>query len=172
MRPNKPDTPHAAMRTQTQDRRQRRGFTEAKFTVVKAACIVAIVAIVVIVLMPRPGPHRTLRAHFTASESQISAFAGILETFRVDNGSYPSGTNGLQDLLRQPATATNWHGPYIKDITKDPWDREYVYDFPGKHTESGYAYDLYSLGPPRENHPIANWTRVDLKTGTNRRPGR
>jgi general secretion pathway protein G len=155
------------MKPQPHDGCRRRGFTEAGLTVVKAACIVAIVTIVVIVLMPR-FDGSPLRARITASGNQISAFAGILETFRVGNGSYPSGTNGLLDLLRQPLGATNWHGPYIKDITKDPWDREYVYDFPGKHTESGYAYDLYSLGPPRENHPIANWTRVDLKIGANR----
>jgi hypothetical protein len=25
----------------------------------------------------------------------------------------------LQDLVRQPAATTNWHGPYAQDIPKD-----------------------------------------------------
>jgi general secretion pathway protein G len=94
--------------------------------------------------------------------SQIALFRIQLGAFRIDNGFYPDGTNGLQDLVRQPVGATNWHGPYSPGIPKDPWAQDYVYECPGKHSASGYPYDLLSLGPPGASNPVANWANSDL----------
>ncbi|PWU09643.1 MAG: hypothetical protein C5B50_26960 [Verrucomicrobia bacterium] len=70
----------------------------------------------------------------------------------------PSGTNGLRALVTAPTATTNWHGPYLNEIPKDPWGHEYIYACPGKHS----SYDLYSLGPGK-NSPIANWEHPSLR---------
>ena len=99
----------------------------------------------------------------TAALVQLHTFAAQLRAFRDDTGYYPPGTNGLQDLVRQPAGVANWHGPYAQHIPKDPWGCDYVYACPGEHTALGYPYDLLSLGPPGASNPIANWASPALK---------
>jgi general secretion pathway protein G len=93
----------------------------------------------------------------SAAMSEIQNLRTALDSFQVDNGFYPTNVSGLQDLIRRPIGATNWHGPYVGDIPKDPWGRDYVYECPGKHAAQGYPYDLLSIGPPGASNPIANW---------------
>ena len=95
--------------------------------------------------------------------TQVATLSKQLGAFRDDTGSYPTGTNALQGLLQQPSGVTNWHGPYTQETLKDPWGQNYVYEYPGKHTASGYPYDLLSLGPPGPSKPIANWANPHLK---------
>ena len=129
-------------------------------TLIEVLCVLTIAIILLIVVMPRHGHGN---ARLTATVTQIAVFKTQLGVFRDDNGFYPVGTNGLHDLVRQPAGTTNWHGPYAQDIPKDSWGQDYVYECPGKHAASGYPYDLLSLGPPGANEPIANWADPSLK---------
>jgi general secretion pathway protein G len=96
------------------------------------------------------------RAPIAAAQTQIATFRTALDSFRADNGFYPTGSNALQGLLERPAGAPNWRGPYLcsDSIPKDPWGHDYIYACPGRHNTS--SYDLSSTGPPREHMPIAN----------------
>ena len=80
--------------------------------------------------------------------------------FGVDNGFYPKGSNGLEDLIEEPSDATNWRGPYLKQgIPLDPWKNEYIYEYPGKRNENGY--DLMSMGPDGKiggDDDLINWS--------------
>jgi general secretion pathway protein G len=96
-----------------------------------------------------------------AAMTQIATFKTALDAFQVDNGFYPTGRDGLQALIKQPAGTTNWQGPYLNGIPKDPWGHEYFYECPGRHNTN--SYDISSPGPPRQNTPIENWTRPGLK---------
>ena len=98
---------------------------------------------------------RTRQANDTAVRTQINSFKTALDSFEIDNGYYPKGRNGLQELLVQPRDAVKWHGPYMDSIPKDPWQQEYTYECPGKHNPT--SYDIYSQGPPGEQAPIGNW---------------
>ena len=62
------------------------------------------------------------RAPIAAAETQIATFRTALDSFRADNGCYPTGSNALQGLLVRPAGAPNWRGPYVASdsISKDP----------------------------------------------------
>ncbi len=114
-----------------------------------------------------PGSHRTVRAAVEAATYEVRKFSEELDAFRQDTGFYPTGTNGLQDLVLQPHGCTNWQGSYIRgrppEIVLDPWNQPYVYEYPGKHAALGYPFDLYSPGPPGKNKPIANWHDPKLK---------
>lgn len=89
--------------------------------------------------------------------AQLSYLQNAFERFELDNGCFPPGTNGLDDLLVSPAWATNWHGPYIIRKFKDPWKHDYIYICPGQHTNEGYPYDLYTLGGRPFNRLGGNW---------------
>lgn len=136
--------------TQTQTaRRSRRGFT-----LVEMLLVLVILATLAAIVLPRLSG-RTEQARTTAVQTQLSSFKTALDAFEVDNGYYPKGRNGLQDLVVQPRDATSWHGPYLDSIPKDPWQQDYLYECPGKHNPA--SYDISSPGAPGQNTPIGNW---------------
>jgi general secretion pathway protein G len=92
-----------------------------------------------------------------AAGVQMGAFRTAFDMFKEDNGFYPTGTNGLNDLVVQPAGVTNWH-QYLEKISLDPWGHPYLYEFPGKHWTN--LYDLSSAGPDGKagtEDDIVNW---------------
>jgi general secretion pathway protein G len=104
-------------------------------------------------LWPRSLSHP---APISAALTQISLLETALYIFKVDNGYFPAGTNGLVDLTRQPPGATNWHGPYIsRAVPKDPWGHDYIYECPGRHNPQGF--DISAVGP--DGKVYGNWTQ-------------
>ncbi len=97
-------------------------------------------------------------AKVKAARANIGEFAGALDMFKKENGYYPAGRNGLNDLVIKPANATtNWR-PYRAQIPLDPWGHPYLYVSPGKHNTN--SYDLSSAGPdgiPGTPDDITNW---------------
>jgi general secretion pathway protein G len=92
--------------------------------------------------------------------TQIAAFSTALDAYEVGDGFFPKGSNGLKDLVTQPADAPSWPGPYLKEIPKDPWQHDYIYQCPGQHNTN--AYDLMSMGPngrAGDKDDITNWAR-------------
>jgi general secretion pathway protein G len=60
---------------------------------------------------------------------EIENFHIALERYARDCGHYPSSSEGL-DELRQSATCSKWHGPYLRHFSlEDPWRRPYKYAF-------------------------------------------
>ena len=124
------------------------------FTLVEMLLVLVILATLAAIVYPKV-MGRTRQANDTAVRTQINSFKTALDSFEIDNGYYPKGRNGLQELLVQPRDAVKWHGPYMDSIPKDPWQQEYTYECPGKHNPT--SYDIYSQGPPGEQAPIGNW---------------
>jgi general secretion pathway protein G len=114
------------------------------FTLIELMLVLVILSILAAIVVPKFSG-RTEQARQTAAQTQISSFGTALDAFEVDNGYYPKGRAGLQDLVQQPREAQNWKGPYVKDIPLDPWQHPYIYECPGKHNPT--SYDLSSAGP-------------------------
>jgi len=120
------------------------------FTLIELLLVLVILGILAAIVVPKFA-NRGEQARQTAAKTQIAAFSTALSAFEVDNGYYPKGKSGLQDLVTQPSDAQSWKGPYLKDIPKDPWGNDYIYDYPGRNNVNGY--DIFSMG-------------ADLKEGT------
>ena len=127
------------------------------FTLVELLLVLVILATLAAIVLPR-FTGKTKQAQITAVQTQIAAFKTALDSYEVDNGGYPKGRNGLQDLIQRPRDAQSWRGPYLQSdtIPKDPWGNEYIYECPGRHNTS--SFDLSSQGFPGDNEVIANWT--------------
>jgi len=129
------------------------------FTLVELLLVLLILGILAAIVVPK-FTGRSEQARVAAAQTQIANFGVALDMFEADNGYYPKGKNGLNDLLVQPRDATNWKGPYVKgEIPVDPWKNEYVYECPGKHNEKGY--DLSSMGfdgRPGTEDDIVSWS--------------
>ena len=132
-------------------------FRQRAFTLVELLLVLVILGILAAIVIPKFSG-RTQQAKVAAAQTQISTFKTALDAFEVDNGFYPKGKSGLQDLIVQPRDAQNWRGPYLQTdkIPLDPWQVEYIYECPGRHNPT--SYDLSSAGPPGEEMVIANWT--------------
>ncbi len=118
--------------------------------------VVAVILFVDFVLIP-PLPRPSSRARVKAAITQISALSTALDLFKVDMGHYPAASNGLQDLVIQPAGTTNWQ-QYLEKVPPDPWGNPYRYEYPGKHVTN--SYDLSSAGPDGKfgtEDDISNW---------------
>jgi general secretion pathway protein G len=126
--------------------RRRRG--EGAFTLVELLLVLVILGILAAIVIPKFSG-RTEQAQITAAHTQISTFNTALNAFEVDTGSYPRGTDGLQQLIVAPPDITGWRGPYlVSDIPLDPWGQPYTYEYPGRLNPSGY--DIVSTGPDKQ----------------------
>jgi general secretion pathway protein G len=128
---------------------------ERGFTLVEMLLVLVILATLAAIVYPKVAG-RSEQARVTAAQTQIANFKTALNAFEVDNGYFPKGKNGLQDLIVKPQDAPSWHGPYLDNIPKDPWGNDYTYENPGRHNPN--SYDVSSAGPPgKENMQIGNW---------------
>ncbi|MBL9206330.1 MAG: type II secretion system major pseudopilin GspG [Opitutaceae bacterium] len=129
------------------------------FTLVELLLVLVILGTLAALVLPK-FTGRTEQARVTAAQTQIATFGTALDSYEVDTGSYPSGSNGLLSLVSAPSDVNGWRGPYLKsDIPMDPWGHPYLYEFPGKVNPSGY--DLRSSGPDGQTN-----TADDIVNGT------
>jgi general secretion pathway protein G len=138
---------------QTRNSRSRSGFT-----LIELLLVLVILGVLAAIVVPKFAG-RTEQAREAAAKTQISTFGTVLDAFEVDNGYYPKGKSGLNDLVSAPRDAKNWRGPYIKEVPKDPWGNDYIYECPGKNNPT--SYDVSSMGADGQaggEDDITNWT--------------
>jgi len=129
------------------------------FTLVELMLVVIIIGILVGMIAPRL-VGRSQQARIAAAQADINAhLSAALDLFELDNGRYPTTSEGLEALRTAPAGVSRWKGPYLKRaIPQDPWGRPYVFRFPGQHNKEDY--DLVSFGPDGVEgnvDDITNW---------------
>lgn len=118
------------------------------FTLIEILVVIVVIAILASLVAPSVFQH-VGAAKDATTRSQIEMLGAALDAYRLDNGRYPTTSEGLQALRAAPTGGTHdhngWRGPYLrKDIPLDPWKHPYSYQSPG--TQSGGGYDLLSFG--------------------------
>jgi general secretion pathway protein G len=137
--------------------RVRRG--EAGFTLVELLVMLTILVLLAALVGPRVIGYIGTSKVKTA-KIQIESLTAALQLYRIDNGQYPSSSQGLRALVERPASAPGWNGPYLskRELPRDPWGREYIYRAPGQRGD----FDIVSLGADNqaggtgENADISN----------------
>ena len=131
------------------------------FTLVEIIVVVIIIGLLATMILPKL-VGRVGKAERAVTKQKLSVIEGAVEMFRLDYGRYPQN---LEELLTRPSDIPEekWILPAIrsKDLI-DPWDRSFVYEYPGDHEA---AFDLYSLGADgqeggeHEDEDIVNWSK-------------
>ena len=132
----------------------------AGFTLIELLVVLVILGLLAAFVAPQVLKYLS-KAKTDVAKAQIVNIASILDLYKLEVGSYPNQQDGLEALLRQPADAPRWNGPYVKkaDALTDPWGEIYQYRFPGEHGD----YDLFTLGADQapggegENQDVTSW---------------
>src|SRR5215472_7967457 len=66
------------------------------------------------------------RIRYLLTTMQVEQIAKAVERYRVDCGEYPSAEAGFNALLVQDGV-NNCRGPYLKELSLDPWRQPYIY---------------------------------------------
>jgi general secretion pathway protein G len=140
----------------------RRFSAQQGFTFIEIMVVVAILAILAALVVPRI-MGRTDDAKRTAAKVQIRNIEGALQLYKLDNGVYPSTEQGLKALIEKPSVGVvpkKWKvGGYLPNLPEDPWGNTYKYLSPSKKGD----YEITSLGTDGEvggegiNADITNW---------------
>jgi general secretion pathway protein G len=116
-------------------------ITQGGFTLIEILVVMAIIAMLAVMVAPNIFNQRA-GAQRDAALSQISSLEAALDTYRLDVGEYP---DSLAGLIENDSGRAAWNGPYLRrDVPKDPWQNDYVYD------SNGREFSLISFGPDGE----------------------
>ena len=145
--------------TKTQAQRRRRaGFTLVDLMVV--IVIIGLLATVVAInVLPAQG-----KAMVGKARADISTLEQAIETYRLDNLTFPDNAQGLQALVAAPQGLSQperyREGGYVRRLPKDPWGQDYQYRRPSTH---GGQFDVFSWGADGkeggegEDADLGNW---------------
>jgi len=138
----------------------------AGFTFIEIMVVVAILAILAALVVPRI-MGRTDDAKRTAAKVQIRNIEGALQLYKLDNGVYPTTEQGLKALVEKPSVGVipkKWKiGGYLPKLPEDPWGNSYKYLSPVQRGDQRIDYEVTSLGTDGEvggegvNADITNW---------------
>lgn len=119
----------------------------AGFTLIELIVVIVVLGLLAGLVAPQIFG-RVSEAKSVTARTQMELMSAALDGYRLDNGSYPTSSQGLQALMERPTSSpapSNWRGPYLrKAIPRDPWGNAYVYASPGERNPRGF--DLASLG--------------------------
>lgn len=114
--------------------------------------IVAIAIIGILAVVAVPAVMRWLeRAKETRTETTLNALKTSINAFQIDAGKFPTS---LSDLVRKPADAKRWRGPYLEqtDLPEDGWGNPFIYKLNPKGAP--HPYELYAESPTGEKYSV------------------
>ena len=148
------------MRTRT----RRRKPHEAGFTLVELMVVIVIIGLLATVVIINVLPSQD-RAMTEKARADVAVLEQAVESYRLDNFSFPRTEDGLQALVAAPGGLQRPEryrpGGYVRRLPQDPWGNPYQYARPGRR---GGAFDIWSFGADgREggegnDADIGNWS--------------
>lgn len=102
------------------------------FTLIELLVVLAILTLLIGLVGPRVLGQLGGAKSKTAAV-QIADLEKTLELYKLDVGRFPTTEEGLDALIKRPASANGWAGPYLKGgaVPMDPWNKPYRYTATG-----------------------------------------
>ena len=126
-------------------------FNNKGFTLIELMVVMVIIGLLAATVVPKFFG-QVDKAMQQDAQAQIELLGQALDLYRLETHKYPASDVGLNAIK-----------PYLKkNIPKDPWGNDYVYESPGKE---GRDYDLYSFGG--DNSEGGEGTDMDIVSWKN-----
>jgi general secretion pathway protein G len=119
--------------------------TSPGFTLIEMLVVLTIIGLILGLVGPRVLNYLS-ESRVKTARLQIESLGSALDLFYVDEGRYPSSSEGLAALVDRPDGLEIWNGPYVKGgkVPLDPWGHSYQYRAIAEHNP---PYEIISLGP-------------------------
>jgi general secretion pathway protein G len=133
------------------------------FTLVEILIAVAVIGMLAALAIPKISKSRDM-ARIKQCESDLAMIEAAVDQLAWDTGKWPGGiarnvqsssemwvlnTANAGLLTYNSALFTNWKGPYIRSIPKDPWGMDYFFD-PDYYIGGKVECVVGSFGPNRK----------------------
>jgi general secretion pathway protein G len=132
----------AAVRRARRDGAQRR----AGFTLVELMVVIVIIGLLATVVAINVLPSQD-KAMVGKARADIAVLEQAIETYRLDNLTFPDDAQGLQALVSAPAGLARperyRQGGYVRRLPEDPWGNPYQYR---RNSAHGGQFDVWSMG--------------------------
>lgn len=114
---------------------------ESGFTLIEIMVVVLILGLLA-ALVTQQVMSSGDRGRVGIAKAEIKALESAVRTFRLDNGRYPSTSEGLSALKPPPPADLPNYDPegYMERVKADPWGHEYVY------VSDGRSFEIISYG--------------------------
>ncbi|WP_174848551.1 type II secretion system major pseudopilin GspG [Yersinia artesiana] len=136
------------------------------FTLLEMMVIIIILGLLASLTIPSVMSSKN-RADQQKALSDIAAIGNALDMYKLDNGYYPTESQGINSLVNKPIELPIPRiypkNGYIRRLPNDPWGNSYLINNPGRHEE----IDIFSAGPDREigtGDDIGNWSTSFTET--------
>jgi general secretion pathway protein G len=128
------------------------------FTLIEIMVVVVIIGLLSAVVVANVFG-RVDESRVNAARQDLHTYETSVDLYKIDNFTVPTTEQGLKALAVKPAdpNVTQWKGPYVRRLNKDPWKREYYYESPGTH---GGEYDVWTYGA--DGKPGGEGTAADI----------
>lgn len=134
------------------------------FTLIEIMVVIIILGLLAGLVLPKfLGQEETAKRKVAIT--QIRSLEGALDSYKLDNGFYPTTDQGLDALIKKPEAGRipqKWRdGGYLKParIPKDPWNKDYVFISPGSENRE---YEIISYGA--DNEPGGEGNNADVES--------
>ncbi|HHL2560529.1 TPA: type II secretion system major pseudopilin GspG [Yersinia enterocolitica] len=130
------------------------------FTLLEMMVIIIILGLLASLTIPSVMSSKS-RADQQKALSDIAAIGNALDMYKLDNGYYPTESQGLNSLvikpIEPPIPRIYPKNGYIRRLLNDPWGNPYLINNPGRYEE----IDIFSSGPDRNigtDDDIGSWS--------------
>lgn len=82
-------------------------------------------------------------AKVDASKSSMGTLKNALIMYKLDNGRYPTTSEGLAALVQAPSSAKKPGKKYVEGVPKDGWDNDFAFFSPGTRGQNDFEIISY-----------------------------